>query len=537
MNITLRSFCAASLLACTVSAFADDIYYKSSTTDKLNQEAYKFTEATTAAEKAEGKTVYQLMVPHITSGFYLLDGETTLGTTEAATLAQTQVTTDGVTYTLTEASDSSNPNLISPVKVVTSESTDEDTETAIVTTTEEKDIVTHVLLQLTKYSNGNTYLEVLKPTNDNIREGVPTFLYISKNSRSTDEISDPDPAARLVKGTGNHYIVHFDTYGSWTDAVRIIDPTYTDLDGNIEQCINLGVRTSNTGIVNWGDPYFVLAGTDFIDTDKAYIAKGSSDEYVEYSLNTQNYVKANMYQGTAAGSMLFQIQLSDIDFVFEYDIATNSVESNPNNNIEFEDTEDKIYNGVLYIFYGKSFVIKDVDGNSTVLTKTKTDGDYDVYSYTFSASADDPYTNAFIIEGYNTSTDIKSSTTFSGDTTDENIATDYNYNGTTMNLDTFTTDDAEKTPVVDAEELLYYYVNSTSNVTVKFYYNSSNPSASKIVVEVAEGGTMTGSAAIEVSDSECEVEYYNLNGVRVNATTPGLYIRRQGKQVSKVVIR
>lgn len=54
----------------------------------------------------------------------------------------------------------------------------------------------------------------------------------------------------------------------------------------------------------------------------------------------------------------------------------------------------------------------------------------------------------------------------------------------------------------------------------------------------------TGSPSIEtgvetiVSDSEnAPVEYYNLNGIRVNNPENGIFIRRQGSNVSKVIIR
>lgn len=39
-----------------------------------------------------------------------------------------------------------------------------------------------------------------------------------------------------------------------------------------------------------------------------------------------------------------------------------------------------------------------------------------------------------------------------------------------------------------------------------------------------------------VEDNDAPVEYYNLNGMRVNDPTPGLYIRRQGNKVSKIII-
>ena len=47
--------------------------------------------------------------------------------------------------------------------------------------------------------------------------------------------------------------------------------------------------------------------------------------------------------------------------------------------------------------------------------------------------------------------------------------------------------------------------------------------------------------AADVTDVEIDenapAEYYNLQGVRVANPTTGLYIRRQGNSVSKVVIR
>lgn len=47
----------------------------------------------------------------------------------------------------------------------------------------------------------------------------------------------------------------------------------------------------------------------------------------------------------------------------------------------------------------------------------------------------------------------------------------------------------------------------------------------------------TGLNDIEAVDADAPVEYYNLQGVRVADPTPGLYIRRQGNNVSKVIIR
>ena len=44
---------------------------------------------------------------------------------------------------------------------------------------------------------------------------------------------------------------------------------------------------------------------------------------------------------------------------------------------------------------------------------------------------------------------------------------------------------------------------------------------------------------ITVDNSNAPVEYYNLQGMRVNASnlTPGIYIRRQGTEVTKIYVR
>lgn len=62
----------------------------------------------------------------------------------------------------------------------------------------------------------------------------------------------------------------------------------------------------------------------------------------------------------------------------------------------------------------------------------------------------------------------------------------------------------------------------------------------KIPITVTFSGKLdntTGIDDIEAVDADAPVEYYNLQGVRVADPTPGLYIRRQGNNVSKVIIR
>ena len=58
-------------------------------------------------------------------------------------------------------------------------------------------------------------------------------------------------------------------------------------------------------------------------------------------------------------------------------------------------------------------------------------------------------------------------------------------------------------------------------------------------IEVTYLPTTTGITAIEANDDAAPVEYYNIQGMRVNADnlTPGLYIRRQGRAATKIYVK
>ncbi|WP_289299525.1 calycin-like domain-containing protein [Duncaniella muris] len=62
---------------------------------------------------------------------------------------------------------------------------------------------------------------------------------------------------------------------------------------------------------------------------------------------------------------------------------------------------------------------------------------------------------------------------------------------------------------------------------------------SEIPIKVTFTSTTSGITDITVDNSNAPVEFYNLQGVRVNADnlTPGIYVRRQGSQVSKVLVK
>ena len=68
--------------------------------------------------------------------------------------------------------------------------------------------------------------------------------------------------------------------------------------------------------------------------------------------------------------------------------------------------------------------------------------------------------------------------------------------------------------------------------------NAAGEESKPFFFDVNDNGGVSGIDAVEADDTEA-VEYYNLQGVRVEADnlTPGLYITRKGNNISKVVVR
>ncbi len=68
--------------------------------------------------------------------------------------------------------------------------------------------------------------------------------------------------------------------------------------------------------------------------------------------------------------------------------------------------------------------------------------------------------------------------------------------------------------------------------------NAAGEESKPFMFDVNDNGGVSGIDAVEANDTEA-VEYYNLQGVRVEADnlTPGLYITRKGNTISKVVVR
>ena len=72
-----------------------------------------------------------------------------------------------------------------------------------------------------------------------------------------------------------------------------------------------------------------------------------------------------------------------------------------------------------------------------------------------------------------------------------------------------------------------------SNLTIQQFGGSKV----SVQVTVSPGAQVSGVEGVAVENEEAPVEYYNLQGQRVNGElAPGIYIRRQGNTVTKVRI-
>ncbi len=79
--------------------------------------------------------------------------------------------------------------------------------------------------------------------------------------------------------------------------------------------------------------------------------------------------------------------------------------------------------------------------------------------------------------------------------------------------------------------------NATNTYRYELYHAASQPLSTADFAK-DETNTSTSGVADVVVDQDAEVEFFNLQGVRVEGElTPGLYIRRQGNRASKVVVK
>lgn len=74
-------------------------------------------------------------------------------------------------------------------------------------------------------------------------------------------------------------------------------------------------------------------------------------------------------------------------------------------------------------------------------------------------------------------------------------------------------------------------------VNARAYDVNGNLSGTMGEREITADGKITTSILDIDADANAPVEFYNLQGVRVSGNEPGLYIRRQGTNVTKVLVK
>lgn len=87
--------------------------------------------------------------------------------------------------------------------------------------------------------------------------------------------------------------------------------------------------------------------------------------------------------------------------------------------------------------------------------------------------------------------------------------------------------------VNDGSEITPYTVDEHDYYTISADFSGYAP----VITATRQNGTTTGVEDVDTDATDAPVEYFNLQGVRVDNPGAGIFIRRQGKTVTKVVVK
>ncbi len=100
------------------------------------------------------------------------------------------------------------------------------------------------------------------------------------------------------------------------------------------------------------------------------------------------------------------------------------------------------------------------------------------------------------------------------------------------------------TQVINGKKYYVVYVPVAESGTKIIFHNGSGTQTADLdfvpdsyYTSKGFGGTISGIQDLYGDDADAEVEYYNLQGVRVMDPTPGIYIVRKGRQTAKIILR
>lgn len=106
--------------------------------------------------------------------------------------------------------------------------------------------------------------------------------------------------------------------------------------------------------------------------------------------------------------------------------------------------------------------------------------------------------------------------------------------GETATVYTWKLGDAEVSEGISADKGVFTFTQSGEYVCEM--KNEAFPKLTLTTAPITVDAT-SGVAGIEGEDVNAPVEYFNLQGVKVSGDVPGVYVRRQGKSVSKVIVK
>ena len=121
----------------------------------------------------------------------------------------------------------------------------------------------------------------------------------------------------------------------------------------------------------------------------------------------------------------------------------------------------------------------------------------------------------------------------------------YSWTGNDQHFGAWPGKQVTETTVIDGKTYHVVYLPVAESSTQIIFNNGNGDQTADLpfvpnafYTKEGQGGIISGVDGINtVDDDNAEVEYYNLQGVRVADPTPGIYIVRRGRKTAKVVIR
>jgi hypothetical protein len=257
----------------------------------------------------------------------------------------------------------------------------------------------------------------------------------------------------------------------------------------------------------------VQVATTFADAYNAQLSISYSTSKTEID---------NIVKGTTSVSSTFEIETSNENWSQSIPLKYEKSETITESTANLEAGSYIVYKGTLPGNFDAAFYIQEILSTQTVSDSGESTTSKDTINFKASETAANESNTLiempFAVEGNETETI-------------EN-----------QEVDAFSPESEVKSTTTDSDDSLPFYLRSVSSqenayVTVEFYYNYEDPSKSIVIIN-STNSVICGAESISVAEeNESPVEYFNLNGVRVDGSVPGLYIRRQGNKVTKVIIK